>query len=318
MLGLKLQKQSGWPRLVGLREDDQCDGLGDDLHHHARQRGGTGGPGHRRAVHGDGDTGVAEPDHPVRVVHVHDPRRVDDDVTEDVGLLLELIGSAGRDLPDLDEVGDLVRRAGVVHPSHALGGVLHHLADEDLRVDDLGLVVQPHDRLVEPVDVLQGVGHSGALDRVLARDLAPLARPDVADVPSGHGREVDFALADGHIVLGLPAVDREVAGAGLEGGVDDVLGDLDELPVIFDRAAHLLVELGCTLVVTPHPPLLEDPDDRRVDLLAVIVRDGEARPHPFPRESFHRVPSLCSGGSNCRDLCLFVPRRRSVIDCCAS
>ena len=136
--------------------------------------------------------------------------------------------------------------------------------------------------------------------------------PDVADVASGHGREVDLALADGHVVLGLPAVDREVAGAGLEGGLDDLLGDLDQLPVVLHLAADLLVELGCTLVVAAHPPLLEDPDDRRVDLLAVLVRDGEGRPHPLPRESFHRAPSF-GLAAQLQDL-LFVSVDASVID----
>ena len=144
-------------------------------------------------------------DQPAGVVDVDHPGWIDDDMAKQVGFVPQRFLAACRDLPDLHQVRDLMLGTGVVNPGRRFVRVFHPFSHQDLGVADLRLVIEPHHRFVEPVNVFQRFGQQCPLDGVLARDLAPLASTEVMNIAAGDGAEMNLAGADGTIEARIPA-----------------------------------------------------------------------------------------------------------------
>ena len=266
--------------------------LGQRLHQHPGQRGRSGGPAHQRTLDRQWNAGVAERHQPTGVVDVDDPWRIGDHVADEVRALAQRLLATGGDLPQLHQVRDLVLGAGVVDPGRGLVAVLHPLGDQDLRVADLRLVVEPHHRLVQAVDIVQRLGHQGALDRVLARRLAALAGTEVLDVAPGGGREMHLTGAERTVERGVVApVQGERRGALGKRIEHHLLRDLDQLAVILQSASRGIEHPRRAFVVAAHAAFTEYAHRRVLDQHAFLAGDGMYRTDQLAVESFHlRLP----------------------------
>ncbi|TXT53532.1 MAG: hypothetical protein BAJATHORv1_170001, partial [Candidatus Thorarchaeota archaeon] len=241
-----------------------------------RHQGAAGG---LEAALGVDDLGVAHPQvgvgrHVERLAHLG-VGAIDHPGTDSAHRRGPLAHVEGRRRPAPDDGGAFLGQLADGHPAHALGGVLHHSAGDGDRGRGTG---QGHG------DQLRGDPVTGAVDHVLAGQIAPQERRRGADVEDGDRLLSQRLFPTGH--RGQHVLHRP-PGVLAEGTGDDRLphvveGDVEPVEVT-DLLRHVGADQGRALGIDLGQRLhqLDELDevgrDRRSLLLGLAIEDRDGR-----------------------------------------